>query len=94
MKLSLIIYISCIALSYAFLGTEQTTEKYCASLKDGVMVLTKDGMVVTSNVKINDSTIVTTDCLVIKKDGSKSSLKDGECITANSGKNKNEEKKE
>lgn len=93
MKLSLIILISCITLSYPFWNNQGSIEKYCASLKDGVMVLTKDGMIVTSDVKINDSITVTTDGVVIKKDGTRTPLKDGECITAGTEKNKTEDKK-
>jgi hypothetical protein len=82
MKALFAIFIACIFFSTALFEGEHKMDKYCAALRDGVMVLLKDGMVVTTDVTINDSIKVTTDCVVIKKDGTRINLKDGECITS------------
>jgi hypothetical protein len=88
MKALLIFYSICLTVSSFFLETPVKTEKYCAAMRDGVMVLLKDGMVVTSDVTLNDSLKITTDCFVIKKDGSKTNLREGECIIADEKKTK------
>jgi preprotein translocase subunit YajC len=92
MKIAILLLISIIALSFPLKQSVQNSEKYCANLKDGVMVLTKDGIVVTSEVTINDSTTITPDCVIIKKDGTKTSLKDGECIASVTNKDKTEKR--
>jgi hypothetical protein len=91
MKSLLLIFSICLTLSSPFWGNPGRSDKYCAAMRDGVMVLMKDGMVVTSDVTLKDSTKVTTNCIVIRKDGSKINLKDGECITGD-GTGKSEKK--
>lgn len=88
MKILLVVFTICLTFTSPFWDPGWKTEKYCASLRDGVMVLLKDGMIVTSEVILSDSTKITTDCVVIKKDGTKIGLKDGECITSDQNKNK------
>jgi hypothetical protein len=88
MKALLLFFTICLTVSSPFWGDHKGGEKYCAAMRDGVMVLLKDGMIVTSDVIINDSIKVTSDCMIIKKDGSRTSLRDGECIVSDDTKNK------
>jgi hypothetical protein len=61
-------------------GTGQSEEKYCAKLKDGVITVMYQGSHVTSDVTLDNGIVLKTDGTVIKKNGSKTTLKDGECI--------------
>lgn len=56
-------------------------EIYCAMLKDnGLMVITKGGVEIMTDLKLNSGTIIRTDGMVVKKDGTEIVLKDGECV--------------
>ncbi|MES2285117.1 MAG: DUF6799 domain-containing protein [Bacteroidota bacterium] len=57
--------------------------KYCAILKDGVMVLMKDGVSPTVAVILRDGSKVTIDGNVLRSDGINITLKNGECINMN-----------
>jgi hypothetical protein len=94
MKSLLLIFALGLTFTSSFWRTSRETEKYCAEMRDGVMVLLKDGMVVTSDVTLNDSTKITTNCVVIKKDGSNTNLKDGECIISDTKKQLKKDKSE
>ena len=55
-------------------------EKYCASLKDGQMILTQDGLQVTSEITLNDGGKVTPAGIVVKKSGNVIAMNNGDCI--------------
>ena len=61
----------------------EKNEKYCAILKDGIIVLMKDGVVPTAAVTLRDGSKVTIDGNVLRSDGINTVLKDGECIDIN-----------
>jgi hypothetical protein len=54
--------------------------KYCAMLKDGKMMLMKDNAPVSADVTLKDGTRVTRDGSITRKDGTKSTLRNGDCI--------------
>jgi hypothetical protein len=57
------------------------TTMYCAALIDGKMILKDQNQKPTTlEVTLTDGTKITTDGTVIRKDGSKTALKNGECI--------------
>lgn len=60
--------------------TTENGDKYCAKMKDGMLKVIHEGTFITSDVTLGDGTIIKTDATVVKKDGSKISLKEGECI--------------
>jgi hypothetical protein len=53
---------------------------YCAKLKDGVIVVMYQDNPITSDVILNNGSVIKPDGTVITKDGNKFILKDGECI--------------
>jgi hypothetical protein len=59
------------------------TGQYCAVLKDGAIMLMKDGTAVTEPVTLMDGSKITKDGTVLRKDGSKVPLKNEECIDMN-----------
>ncbi len=58
----------------------KTDSMFCAKLKDGVVVVTHEGTEITSEVVLDDGTRIQTNGTVIKKDGSKETLKVGQCV--------------
>ena len=57
---------------------------YCATVIDGKMILMDQNQKpVLSEVTLKNGTKITTDAIVIHKDGSKIPLKNGECVNAN-----------
>ena len=60
-----------------FIGS---ADKYCAKLKDGIIVVIHNDTEIKANVKLNDGSVVQPDGGIIDKDGAKRFLKDGECI--------------
>ncbi len=62
---------------------KEKNEKYCAVLKDGVMVLMKDGVSRTVAATLRDGSKVTIDGNVLRSDGINITLKNGECIDMN-----------
>jgi len=59
---------------------EKEDDRYCAKMKDGVMKVVHEGEVITMDVLLADGTQVKTDGNIIKKDGTRITLKEGECI--------------
>jgi len=56
---------------------------YCASLIDGKMILMDQNQKPTKlEVMLTNGSKITTDATLIKKDGSKTALKNGECVDA------------
>src|SRR6185295_7409417 len=62
---------------------KEHSEKYCAKVKDGNLMVMQNKAELTIDVTLENGTIVKTDGTVIKKDGSKMVLKDGECLDHN-----------
>src|ERR1043166_7595829 len=54
--------------------------KYCAKMKDGKLVVMHEGAAITADVTLANGTIIHPDGSVMKKDGSKMMLKEGECL--------------
>lgn len=54
--------------------------EYCAKLRDGKIIVLADGAGLTSDVTLENGTIIRADGTVIKPDGTKLVLKDGECM--------------
>jgi hypothetical protein len=54
--------------------------RYCAKLKDGIMVVTLNDQVITSDIVLRDSSRITKDAVLIKKNGKRMVLKEEECI--------------
>ena len=71
-------------------------EKYCAKMKDGKLTVMQNKAELTIDVTLSNGTVVKTDGEVIRKDGTKLVLKDGECVDnlGNLVKAKDEKKKE
>jgi hypothetical protein len=59
---------------------QEPTGKYCVVMKDGVRKVTVDGMIITAEVVLSDSTRLTPDGTVIRGDGARAVLKVGECV--------------
>lgn len=91
MKSTILLITSCIFSLNAFSQIRDTTGileqekngKYCAILKDGIMVLMKDGVTPTASVTLRDGSKVTIDGNVLRSDGINTVLKSGECIDVN-----------
>lgn len=58
-------------------------DKYCAQLKDGVIKVVHDGQELTSDITLDNGTRIRTDGTVVKKDGTVTVLKEGQCIDVN-----------
>src|SRR3954462_12951388 len=54
--------------------------KYCASMSNGKMVLMSNGKTISQEVNLDNGDKITADGALIKKDGSKTMLKSGECV--------------
>jgi hypothetical protein len=59
------------------------SSSYCAELRDGIMVLTQDGRKISTMVQLADGTQITTDCVIVKRDGTRQPMQDGQCISEN-----------
>ncbi len=55
-------------------------DKYCAKLKDGLMVVMKGEVQLTSDVILANGTVIKPSGIVIKADGNKIILKENECV--------------
>jgi hypothetical protein len=64
-------------------NTKENPTKYCSEMKDGKLVVMHEGKVITADVTLADGTMVKMDATIVKKDGSKSMLKEGQCIDKN-----------
>lgn len=62
---------------------QEKSGKYCAILKDGIMILKKDGVPTNALVTLRDGSKVTMDGNILRSDGINIALKDGECIDIN-----------
>lgn len=89
MKKLIVLIITCIFTSGVFAqdyqndkmqNQNQNTPAYCAMLKDGKMILMADGKQMNGDVKLNNGTKITPDAVVVKKDGTQTVLKNGECV--------------
>ena len=49
-------------------------------MKDGKIEIMHDGMALTADVKLDNGTWIKMDGSVVKKDGTKKILKEGECV--------------
>jgi hypothetical protein len=59
-------------------GTEN--DKYCAEFADGVLYVVRNGEKMTSDVKLEDGTVIHTDAVIEKKNGSFVVMKPDQCI--------------
>ena len=57
--------------------------RYCAELKDGLLVIVSDHKQITSDITTSNGTIIKANGNVIKKNGSTTILNVGECIDTN-----------
>jgi hypothetical protein len=64
-------------------GSNANSDKYCTKSKDGKLMIMHEGTTITSDVTLANGVKIKTDGSVIKSDGSKMMLKDGECIDKN-----------
>ena len=55
-------------------------DKYCAKLKDGKVVVMHQENILTSDVTLGNGTQIKTDGTVIKKDGSRIVMSEGDCV--------------
>lgn len=53
--------------------------KYCVKMKDGKLTVMHEGQPITATVTLDNGTQIMTDGTVVKKDGSKTMMKEGEC---------------
>ncbi|HKC67037.1 MAG TPA: DUF6799 domain-containing protein [Bacteroidia bacterium] len=53
---------------------------YCAKLKDGVIIVMYQDNPITSDVILDNGSVIKPDGTILTKDGNKLTLKDGECI--------------
>lgn len=60
----------------------QNGSRYCATLKDGIVVVTHSDEVITEDAWLKDSSRVTKTGVIIKKDGNKIMLREGQCVDA------------
>lgn len=56
------------------------SDKYCAKMMDGRLVVMHDGTIMLTEVRLANGTELKPDGSIISQDGKKSILKDGECI--------------
>jgi hypothetical protein len=55
-------------------------DRYCGKMVDGRMTVVHNGETITSDVKLDDGTVLKPDGNIMHPDGSSDILKDGECI--------------
>jgi len=60
--------------------TREQNELYCLKLQDGLLVVVHDGKPLTAEVTLDNGTKVHPNGTITLNDGTKSSLKEGECI--------------
>ena len=64
-------------------GSNSGEVRYCAMLKDGKMVLLKDNAPVAADIELKDGSLVSQDGSIRRKDGTRISLSNGECVDVN-----------
>jgi hypothetical protein len=84
MKKSLMLVVCYFGLVSAFAQNpvQNDETRYCAKLKDGVMVIMQNDLVISNDVTLRDSSKITKDGVLVKKNGNKVTLKEDECIDA------------
>lgn len=55
-------------------------DKYCVKMQDGRLTVVHEGSAINSDVTLSNGIIIQIDGTILKKDGSKVELKEGECI--------------
>lgn len=82
-KLILILAVSSIS-SITFAQTDSSNInknlRYCAQLKDGILVVVSDQKEISSDITTENGTVIKANGNIIKKDGITTVMKDGECI--------------
>ena len=75
-------------------SSAQWKDTYCASTKDGNIIVMNGKTELVVDMTLENGTKITTDGYVIKKDGTKTALKSGECVDKNGNiiQNKNQKK--
>ena len=63
--------------------SSQWKDTYCASTRDGNIIVMNGKTELVVNMTLENGTTITTDGYVIKKDGTKTALKDGDCVDKN-----------
>ncbi|MGZ4057605.1 MAG: DUF6799 domain-containing protein [Bacteroidia bacterium] len=61
-------------------ASDEHPNKYCAKVKEGKTVVMHNGMTMTADATLANGTQVKTDGTIIKKDGTKTMLKAGQCV--------------
>lgn len=61
----------------------QNEDKYCAKLKDGKIMVVREGSAIAADITLTNGTTIKTDGIVITKDGNSFTLKEGECVDKN-----------
>ncbi len=81
MKRFFIIAAICISISaYAQPTITKDQADYCVDLKDGILVLTEHELTVEGDVLLNDSSIISKNGVISRKNGEKISLRSGQCV--------------
>ena len=79
------IIITVTALIFSFGATAHNSkehpEKYCAKMEGGKKVIMHQGSIITTEATLNNGTRIQPDGTILKKDGTKITLKEGECIS-------------
>ncbi|HXD93931.1 MAG TPA: DUF6799 domain-containing protein [Bacteroidia bacterium] len=61
-------------------NTKSNGSGYCAKMKDGIILVIFHDNPITSDMLLDNGTIIKPDGAIITKDGNRITLKDGECI--------------
>lgn len=79
---AIITLVTVTAFSFALManGPKEHPEKYCAKLKDGIKTIVHQGAPITADVTLSNGTKIQPDGTIIKKDGTRTMLQEGECI--------------
>jgi hypothetical protein len=81
MKKLIFLTTACIfAFNTSLKSLDDNNKKYCCKKKDGKVTVMHDGSALKSDATLDNGTTIKTDGTVIKKDGSKVMLKEGECV--------------
>jgi len=72
---------------------EYHPEKYCAKMKDGKKMVMHKGSAITVEVTLQNGTRIQPDGTIIKTDGSRVTLNEGECINKDGDIAREKEKK-
>lgn len=80
--LSLTIFsVSSVAFAQIDSGKINNNIRYCAQMKDGIVVVVdEDNQEISSNIRTDNGTVIQSNGNVVQKDGVSTVLKEGECI--------------